>query len=44
MLTPKDEGTSNWFKVFLIKIFWIFPITFGPLDASTAFGGQDALK
>jgi len=44
MLTPKDQGIGSWFKVLFIKIFWIFPITFGPLDASIAFGGQDASK
>jgi hypothetical protein len=44
MLQPKDEGIGNWFQVLIINIFWIFPITFGPLDASIAFGGQDAPK
>jgi hypothetical protein len=44
MLTPKDEGTCSSFKLLFIIIFWIFPTTFGPLDASIAFGGQDAPK
>ncbi len=44
MITPKDEGTCSWFKILFIKIFLIFPITFGPLDANIAFGGQDAPK
>jgi hypothetical protein len=44
MLTLKDQGNGSWFKVLFIKIFWIFPITFGRLDASIAFGGQDAYK